>query len=109
MDEALHQLGIVVHTAQKHALIAERYAVVGEQRQTITHLGGELTRMIGVDAQPERMMFLQHAAQLRRDALRQEDRHAAADADELDVLDRPQTRQQRVELGIGEEQGITAG
>jgi hypothetical protein len=109
VHEAFHDVGVVVHAAQQHALIAQRHAVVGQQAQTVAHLRGQLARMIGVDAQPERMVLLQHAAQLGGDALRQEDRHAAADADELDVLDRPQAGEQRVELGIGEEQGITAG
>jgi hypothetical protein len=57
VHEALHDVGIVVHAAQQHALIAQRHAVVGQQAQAIAHFGGQLARMIGVDAQPQRMVL----------------------------------------------------
>jgi hypothetical protein len=53
--------------------------------------------MIHVDAHPERMEFLEHRAQFRRDPLRQEDRHPAADAEKLDVFDGAQAAQQILE------------
>ena len=109
VHEAFHHARVVVHTAEEHALIAERHAVVGEHGQGITHLGGELARVVRVDAHPQRVVLLQDAAKLRRDALRHKDGHAGADADEFDVLDRAQPGEQRVELRIGEEQGIAAG
>ena len=43
--------------------------------------------MIDVHAHPERMIFLQHRAELGRDPLRQENRNARADAEKLDVLE----------------------
>lgn len=55
------------------------------------------------------MVFLQHAAKLGRDALGDENGYAGADADEFDVWDGAQTGEERVELGIGEEQGIATG
>ena len=89
-------------------MIADRHTMVGEQAQGIADFGGQLARMVGVNTQPERVVLLQHPALLGSNTLRHEDGHAAADADEFDVLDRPQAGEQRVELGIGEEQRITA-
>ena len=51
----------------------------------------------------------QHAAQLRRDPLRQHGRHLGADADELDVRDRPQLAQDPVEPLVAQGQRIAAG
>ena len=56
------------------------------------HLDCQLARMIDVHAHPERMIFRQHRAQLRRDSLRQENRHPCADPQKFDVLDRAQPR-----------------
>ena len=58
--------------------------------------------MIDVHAHPERMIFLQHRAELRRDALRQENRDARADAQKLDVRDRAQAAQNFLELIVAE-------
>src|SRR5882762_6380408 len=65
--------------------------------------------MVGVDAHPDRAVFLEDIAQRGRDALRQENRNARAEADELDVLDRTQARKQMFEFIVGEEEGIAAG
>jgi len=43
-------------------------------------------------------VLLEDFAQLGRDALRQEDRDARADADELDVLDRAEAAEEVVEF-----------
>ena len=62
-----------------------------------------------MDAHPERMELLQHRAQLRRDPLREEDRHAAADAQELDVLDRAQAAEEIPQAAVGKQQRVAAG
>ena len=54
------------------------------------------------------MMLLEDGTELRGDALRQEDRDAGANADELDVRNRAEAPQQRVELLIGEKEWISA-
>ncbi len=72
-------------------------------------LGGEFARVVRVDGDEERVMLFQHRAELGRDPLRQENRDARADADELDVRDGPQTGEDLVELVVREEQGIAAG
>ena len=73
------------------------------------HFGGQLARVIDVDAHPERMIFLQHLAELGRDPLRQENRDAGADAEELDVRDRAQAAEDFFQLVVAEEQRVAAG
>src|SRR5438093_13497394 len=62
--------------------------------------------MIYMHTDPERMMFREHRTQLRRDALRQENRDPRADANKLDVLNRPQSRKQLVDLVVAENESI---
>src|SRR6266480_6590321 len=63
--------------------------------------------MIYMHTDPEWMMFGEHRAQLRCDALRQENRDPGADANKLDVLNRPQSRKQLVDLVVAENESIT--
>ena len=53
------------------------------------------------------MKLLQHRTQLERDALRQKDRNARADAEEFDVRNRPQPAEEIFELFIAEQQRVT--
>src|SRR6266516_5696499 len=62
--------------------------------------------MIDMHSHPERMMFGENRAQLRRDALWQKNRDPRADAEELNVRDRAQSRKQLVDLIIGENQCV---
>ena len=65
--------------------------------------------MVDVDAHPERVVLCEHAAEFRRDALREEDGDAGADADEFDVRDAAETFEHGLEPVVGEEEGIAAG
>src|SRR5258708_12408372 len=62
--------------------------------------------MIHVHAHPERMIFREHCTQLRRDSLRQENRHPRADPQKFDVPDRAQPRQHLLEPVIAENQSV---
>ena len=70
--------------------------------------GRQLGRVIEVDVHPQRMELTQHRHQLRRDALRHEDRHTAADPDDLDVLDGPQPAQDILQHLRREQQRVAA-
>ena len=70
MHERFHCFEIVVHPFEQHALVAERDAGVGEPLERFFHFNRQLARMIDVHAYPERVIFLQHGAKLRRDPLR---------------------------------------
>src|SRR6476659_1581573 len=106
VHERFHRLEIVVHTREQYTLVSQRDAGVGQAIQRLLHLNRQLPRMIYMHAHPERMMFRQHCAQLRRDALRQENRDPRADAEEFYVLDRAQPREQLVELIVAEDESV---
>ena len=108
LHEHLHGGGIVVDAAEEHGLVAERDARVGETPERVADLDGQLLRMVDVDTHPERVEFLQHRAQFGRDPLRQEDGHAAADTQELDVLNRAQAAEEILQPRIGEQQRVAA-
>ena len=67
-----HGDDVVVDVSKEDGLVAQRNPRVGQPCQGIADLGGEFARMIRMNADEERMVFLQHGAQLRRDPLREE-------------------------------------
>jgi hypothetical protein len=83
--------------------------VVDQAFKSGLHLRGQLARVVDVNTHPERMKFLEHLAQRRRDPLREENRDPCADPDELDMFDGAQTAQNPPEFIVREEQGISAG
>ena len=87
VDQRSHHGQIIIYTFQEHALVAERYSVVDQAFKSCLDLSRQLTRMVDMNAHPERMKFLQHPAQFRRDSLRQEDWDTCTDPDELDMFD----------------------
>ena len=93
---------------EQHALVAERNAGVGQAAERVAHFRRQFARMIGVDADEQRMKFFQHRAQFRRDALRQENRDARADAQKFHVRNRAQPAQQIFQLLIAQQQRVAA-
>ena len=109
MHERLHHLGIVIDAGEQDGLVTQRYA--GE-RQALAggrEFAGDFLGMIRVDAHPDRPVLTEDLGELGRDALRQEDRDARTEADEFDVFDRAETSEERVELGVGQQQRVAAG
>ena len=72
-------------------------------------LGRDLVGVVEVEVDPERVVLLEHLAQLVVDPLRQEDRHARADPDDLDVRDLAQAAEDLLEQLRGEGQAVAAG
>ena len=64
--------------------------------------------MVEVEVDPQRVVLAEHLAQLVVDALRQEDRHARADADDLDVRDLAEAADDRLEQLRRERQAVAA-
>ena len=64
--------------------------------------------MIEVGVQPDRVVFLEHVHQFRCDALRQHDRGARADADDLHVGNGTQTADDIFEFFVAHQQGVAA-
>ena len=72
-------------------------------------LGGDLVGVVEVEVDPERVVLLEHRAELVVDALRQEDRDARADPDDLDVGDLADAAEDLLEQLRGEGQPVPAG
>ena len=72
-------------------------------------LGRDLVRVVEVEVDPERVVLLEHRAELVVDPLRQEDRHPRADPDDLDVGDLAEAAEDRLEELRGERQAVAAG
>ncbi len=112
LDQVVHQFALdvdgVVDPGQQHALVAQRNAgprqPVGRRRQ----LRGDLLGVVDVDVEPERVVLLDHVAELRRHAHGQEDGHARADADDLDVGDGPQAAEDHVQQLGGQHHRVAA-
>ena len=108
LHEHLHYVGVVVHAAQQDRLIPQRNTRIGETAERLAHLDGEFPWMIDMDAHPKRVKFLQHRAKLGGNPLRKEDGDAAADAQELNVLDGAQAAEQVVEPLVREQESVAA-
>ena len=104
-----HRLEIVVHAREQDTLVAQRDAVVCQSFERDAHFRREFARVIDVDAHPERMILLQHRAKLRRDPLREKDRHTGTDTKKFDMRDRAQPAEDFLQLRIAEKQRVTAG
>jgi len=52
------------------------------------------------------MIFLQHGAQLRGDALRKENRHSSSDPEEFDVRNGPQTTEDFLQPRVAKKKGV---
>ena len=65
--------------------------------------------VVEVHVHPQRVKLAQHLHQVGRDALRQEDRHARADADDLHVRDGAQAAQQILQHLLRNRQRVAAG
>ena len=104
-----HHGQVVVDPFQEDALISERYSVINQKFKSGLHLGGEFTRMIGMDAHPKRVKFLKHPAEFRCNPLGQENGNPGANSDELDMFNGPQTAQNSAQLIVGKEEGISSG
>ena len=72
-------------------------------------LRGDLVGVVEVEVHPQRVVARQHLAELVVDALRQEDRHARADAHDLDVRDLAQAAQHALEELGRQGQRVAAG
>ena len=94
---------------QQDALVADREARPGQLVDRPADLRGDLVGVVEVEVDPERVVLREHLAQLVVDPLGQEDRHAAADPDDLDVGDLAQAAEDRFEQLRREGQAVAAG
>ena len=109
VDEVALDVHAVVDAGQEHGLVAHRQAGLGQPVDGTRDLGRDLVRVVEVEVDPQRVVLLEHLAQLVVDPLGQEDRHARADPDDLDVGDLAQAAEDRLEELRGERQAVTAG
>ena len=90
MDEAHHHRRIIIYALQQHRLRAQRHAGVRQSPAGGLDLRCQLIRMIEMQVHIDRMIFLQHGAQLRSHAIGQASGDAAPDADQFQVGDSTQ-------------------
>ena len=108
MQQVAHHRHAVVHTLEQHRLRSQGNARVGEAAAGAHHFGGAFVRVREVDAQPERMVLVQHLDKGRGDALGHHDGHHGADAYELDVGDAAQFTEQPVQFVVRQGQRVAA-
>ena len=108
LNLGLHHGDVVIDIAQQHRLVAEWNACIDQSTECIAHFGGQFARMIGVNTDKKRMIFLQHRAKFRRDALGQENGNACADAQEFQMRNGAKLAEQMLQSLIAEQQWIAA-
>ena len=97
----------IIHPLKKHGLVSHRDTRICKPAQGITHLGGQLPGVVGMNGNEEGMILAEHLAQLGRDSLRQKYGNACADADKLNVGNGVQAGQNTLEAIVREEQRVT--
>src|SRR5690606_2532362 len=108
VHQRLHDFGIVVDALQQHGLAAERDAGIGEAVAGLGDLRGQLVGVREVDRQPHPVPA-KHAREILGDSHRQDSRYLGSEANKLDVLDRPEPREQPVQLLVVDRERVTAG
>ena len=108
MHERALDVDAVVDPRQQHGLIPDRDARPGELVDRPADLGRDLVGVIEMEIDPDRVIALEHLAQLVIDALGHEDRNAGADPDDFDVGDLPDAADDRFEELGRERQAVTA-
>lgn len=106
VNELLLNFDRIVHPLQKHGLVTHWDACVSEAAQSITDLRGQLTGVIDVDRNKERVILLEHLAEIIGDSLREKNRDACANADELNMRDRMQAGDNALQSIVGEQQRV---
>ena len=110
VDERALDVDAVVDAGEQHALVADRQPGLGQLVDRARDLGRDLVRVVEVQVDPERVVLLEHLAQLVVDALGQEDRHAADPIRMISmwgISRRP--REDLLEQLRGEGQAVAAG
>ena len=111
--QVLHQLAldvdVVVHARQQHGLVAQRDAGARQFVASLGQFGGDLVGMVDVDVDPQRVVLCEHVGQFVGDAHGHEDRHARADAHDLDVRDLAQAAQDLLQDAWRQHQRVAAG
>ena len=108
VDKGTHGVRVVVDSSEQDALVAQRNAGVGEAPERVAHFGGEFARVVDVHTHPQRVEFFEHGAKFRRDALREKDGDAGADAEELDVRDGAQAGEDAAEFVVRKKERVAA-
>lgn len=107
MHQGAHGIEVVIDSSEEDTLVAEGNAVIGESFEGGADFEGEFAGMVDVDADKERMVFLQDAAEFGSDALGEENGDAGADAEEFEMGNGPGAGEELVELFVREEEGIS--
>lgn len=94
LHQGTHRHDIVIDAAQQHGLVVEWNSGAHQAPARRRSLARDFARMVEVGVDPQGAVRLQRVAQLRRDALGQRDRHARADADDLEMRNRTQAVEQ---------------
>jgi len=103
-----HHGYVVVHVLEKHALVAQRYAGVGESFQPFLNFGCQFLRVVGMDAYEEGMESVQNFAELGCDPLREENRDSGSYAEEFNMRNGAEFTEQVFEFVVGQQQRIAA-
>ncbi len=85
VDERALDVDAVDYAGEQHALVPDGQPGLRQLVDGAADLGRDLIRMVEVQVDPQRVVLLQHLAQLVVDALRQEDRHPRADAGSISM------------------------
>ena len=108
VDERPLDVDAVVDAGEQDRLVADRQAGLRQLVDRARDLGRDLVRVVEVEVDPERVVLLEHRAELVVDPLRQEHRHARADPDDLDVGDLAEAAEDRLEELRRERQAVAA-
>jgi hypothetical protein len=109
VNQCSHDIEVVVDTLQENALVAEWDTVVSESFKGNFDFRRQLSWMVGMNAYPERMEFLKHLAQFRRNTLGKENRDPGPDSKEFDMRYRSQTAQDSAKFVVRKKQGVAPG
>lgn len=100
---------VVVDALEEDSLAAERDAMVRQPDERFFGFACEFAGMVDMDGEEQGCVFAQSGAEGVRDALREEDRNARANAQEFDMRNAAEFGEDGIQPRVGEEKGVSAG
>src|SRR4030042_6902517 len=107
LEKELHDLGIVIDTLQKNALVSKRNTGVREKGKSPGGFFRDLVRVVEMHINVKRMKTLEHRDKLRGHSLREEPGHARPDPENLQMWYSPQLSENVLQFLVREQEGIS--
>ena len=98
MNQLALNVHAIIHAGQQHRLVAQRDTRTGQFIGRLSQFQADFIGVVNVNIHPQGMVLLNCFAEFIGNALRQEDRYTAADADDIAFRERSALDRRSVQI-----------